>query len=355
VQKSVLFLALAAVAFSETPQTATDPAYAELDKAYQDLRAKEYDRAIAGFERAIALAPDRPSVRKDLAYALLKVGETTAARNQFAEAMRLDPGDDQVALEYAFLCYETHREATARRIFERYGKSNATAAQAFENIDRPLREGIARWKQALAVSPDNFSGHQELARLAEQRDELPLAAEHYERAWRLRPDHRELLLDLGRVWKQLDRTDEAGAALLAASRSSEARVAEQARELLPYRYPYIYEFERALALDPSNIELRRELAYLHLQMDRQAEAETQLERVVDQAPEDLAASAQLGLLKLAHGDRGGRDGSPQPRFGWRRRGFGGACTHCAADARGIARSARRSTRAGPESSGCKSG
>jgi Flp pilus assembly protein TadD len=145
VQKSVLFLALAAVAFSETPQTATDPAYAELDKAYQDLRAKEYDRAIAGFERAIALAPDRPSVRKDLAYALLKVGETTAARNQFAEAMRLDPGDDQVALEYAFLCYETHREATARRIFERYGKSNATAAQAFENIDRPLREGIARW------------------------------------------------------------------------------------------------------------------------------------------------------------------------------------------------------------------
>ena len=304
-QKSVLFLAIAAVALSQTPQTTTDPAYAELDKAYQDLRAKEYDRAIAGFERAIALAPDRPSVRKDLAYTLLKVGETPAARDQFAEAMRLDPGDDQVALEYAFLCYETHQEAPARRIFERYRKSSATAAQAFENIDRPLREGIARWKQALAVSPDNFSGHQELARLAEQRDELPLAAEHYEQAWRLRPEHRELLLDLGRVWKQLDRTEEAGAALLAASRSSEARVAEQARELLPSRYPYIYEFERALALDPSNIELRRELAYLHLQMDRQAAAETQLEHVVDQAPEDVKASAQLGLLKLAHGDEAG--------------------------------------------------
>jgi Tfp pilus assembly protein PilF len=199
VQKRVLFLAFAAVAFSQTPQTTVDPAYAELDKAYQALRTKEYDRAIAGFERAIALAPDRPSVRKDLAYTLLKVGETTSARDQFAEAMHLDPGDDQVALEYAFLCYETHQEATARRIFDRYRKSSATAAQAFENIDRPLREGIDRWKQALAVSPDNFSGHQELARLAEQRDEFPLAAEHYERAWRLRSDHRELLLDLGRV------------------------------------------------------------------------------------------------------------------------------------------------------------
>ena len=194
--------------------------------------------------------PDRPSVRKDLAYTLLKIGETAAARDQFAEAMRLDPGDDQVALEYAFLCYETHQEVAARRIFDRYRKSSATAAQAFENIDRPLREGIDRWRQALAVSPDNFSGHLELARLAEQRDELPLAAEHYERAWHLRPDHRDLLLDLGRVWKQLDRAEEAGAALLAASRGAEPRVAEQARELLPERYPYVYEFEKALALDP---------------------------------------------------------------------------------------------------------
>jgi Tfp pilus assembly protein PilF len=305
VQKRIFLLAYAAVAFSQTPQITTDPAYAELDKAYQALKVKEYDRAIAGFERAIALAPDRPSVRKDLAYTLLKVGETAAARDQFAEAMRLDPGDDQVALEYAFLCYETRQEVTARRIFDRYRKSSATAAQAFENIDRPLREGIERWKQALAVSPDNFSGHQELARLAEQRDELPLAAEHYERAWRLRPDHRELLLDLGRVWKQLDRAEEAGAALLAASRGAEASVAEHARELLPARYPYVYEFEKALALDPSNVELRREFAYLQLKMERQADAETQFAGVVERAPEDLLSAAQLGLLKMARGDGAG--------------------------------------------------
>ena len=206
VPKSILFLALAAAAFSQTRQTTIDPAYAELDKAYQALKAKDYDHAIAGFERAIALAPDRPSVRKDLGYTLLKVGETAAARDQFAEAMRLDPGDDQVALEYAFLCYETRQEITARRIFDRYRKSSATAAQAFENIDRPLREGIERWTQALAVSPDNFSGHQELARLAEQRDELPLAAEQYERAWRLRPDRLRALLSYIRPEEEATRT-----------------------------------------------------------------------------------------------------------------------------------------------------
>ncbi len=304
-QKRILFLACAAVALGQTPPASSDPAYAELDKAYQELKAKKYDSAIAGFERAIALAPDRPSVRKDLAYTLLKIGETSAARDQFAVAMRLDPGDDQVALEYAFLCYETHQEVAARRVFDRYRKSSATAAQAFENIDRPLREGIERWTQALQASPDNYSGHLELARLAEQRDELALAAEHYERAWRLRPDRRELLLDLGRMWKQLDRVEEAGAALLAASRGAEPRVAEQARELLPQRYPYVYEFEKALALDPSNVELRREFAYLQLQMENRPDAQTQFAGIVEQAPNDLASVAQLGLLKLSQGDSAG--------------------------------------------------
>jgi Flp pilus assembly protein TadD len=211
-----------------------DPAYRPLEQAYAALREKNYDQAIAGFRQAIALAPDRASIRKDLAYALLKVGENEAARDQFAEAMRLDPSDQHVALEYAFLSYETKQQAIARRIFDQIRKTgDATAEQAFQNIDRPLAEGIARWKKALEISPDNFSAHQELAALAEQRDELPLAAEQYEKAWRLKPGERELLLDLGRVWKLDGHTEEATYVLLAASRGEPARVAEKARELLP--------------------------------------------------------------------------------------------------------------------------
>jgi tetratricopeptide (TPR) repeat protein len=83
------------------------------------------------------------------------------------------------------------------------------------------------------------------------------------------------------VWQQQDRVEEAHAAVLAASRGGEPRVAEQARELLPSRYPYVYEFEKALDLDPSNDALRRELAYLHLEMGNRAAAEQQLERLPD--------------------------------------------------------------------------
>src|SRR5207244_263194 len=155
-------------------QTA-DPAYTPLEKAYAALKANHFDEAVTSFQQAIALAPSRASIRKDLAYTLLKIGENEAARDQFAEAMRLNPADEHVALEYAFLCYETKQQTIARRVFDRIRKTgNMTAEDAFQNIDRPLAEGIVRWQRAIEMSPGNFSAHEELARLAEQRDELLL-------------------------------------------------------------------------------------------------------------------------------------------------------------------------------------
>jgi Flp pilus assembly protein TadD len=294
---------LVALALQGSAAQDSDPSYQPLQRAYDALRDKNYEPAVAAFRRAIELAPNRPSIRKDLAYTLLKIGENKAARDQFAEAMRLDPTDQHVALEYGFLCYETNQQTEARRIFDRIRKTgDATAKQAFQNIDQPLADGIARWRKALETSPDNFSAHQELARLAEQRDELELASEHYEKAWRLKPDERSLMLDLGRVWQMLGRSEEAGFILLAASRGAQPRVAEKARELLPIRYPYVYEFERALEIDPKNFELRRELSYLLLQMGRKEDAERHFLILNQQAPDDLLSSAQLGFLRLNRQD-----------------------------------------------------
>jgi Tfp pilus assembly protein PilF len=297
----ILILSLAVtVAAGAQP---TDPAYAPLEKAYEALRAKNYDVAIASFQRAIAQAPQRASIRKDLAYTLLKVGSNDAALEQFGEAIRLDPSDQHVALEYAFLCYEAKQQAVARRIFDRIRKTgNTTAEEAFQNIDRPLAEGIARWQKALEMSPDNFSAHEELAKLAEQRDELQLAADHYEKAWRIKPEERALLLDLGRVWKALGRGEDATAALLAASRGAQPRVSERARELLPSRYPYVYEFQNAIRLDPKNVELRHELAYQQLEMGHKAEAEEQFRAIHQLSPDDLLSTAQLGFLLLNRRD-----------------------------------------------------
>jgi tetratricopeptide (TPR) repeat protein len=228
--------------------------------------------------------------------------------------MRLAPSDLHLALEYAFLCFEARdnapaRKAEARRIFARIRDSgdpasSATALQAFQNIDAPLAAGIARWQQVLATSPPTFGALYELAQLAEQRDDLDLAAASYRGAFQLLPERKSVLLELARVEKARANPEGAMSALLAASRGGETRAAEFAREQLPKRYPYVYEFREALALDPTNAALHRELAYLLLQMSEKDqavrdEAEQEFQRIVDASPADYLAAAQLGLLYLA--------------------------------------------------------
>ena len=300
----VMLFALGGLVCAQTPQPAADPAYAPLARAYDALRAHDYDAAVTGFLEGIKWAPERAAIHKDLAYTYLKIGENVLAREQFHDAMKIDASDVQVAMEYAFLCYETKEQAEARRIFDRIRKTgNATAEQAFRNIDGPLEAGIERWEKAIALGADNFSAHFELATLAEQRDEFELAAEHYERAWRLSPERRSVLVDLGRVLKAAGDEERANAALLAASRGGETRAAEMARELLPERYPFVPEFRRALEFDPKNVELRRELGFLLLQMGQPGDAEAEFRALAEPAPGDLLATAQLGFLLYSRGAR----------------------------------------------------
>ena len=303
-------------------EPARDPAYEPLAKAFDALRTHEFDNAISFFEKAVAVAPDRADIHKNLAYTLLKTGDSEAAREQFGEAMRIEPGDLHLALEYAFLCYEARedapaRKAEARRIFARVrdsadAASRATASLAFENIDAPLAAEIARWQHVLATSAPTFSAFYELAHLAEQRDELEIAAGSYRSAFQLLPARKSVLLELARVEKARGDTEGMMAALLAASRGGETRAAELAREQLPERYPYVYEFRKALELDPGNDGLHRELAFLLLEMSGHGEnavpsgdpaflneAIQEFKRIVSTAPADYLAAAQLGFLYQA--------------------------------------------------------
>lgn len=317
--KRVLISLLVAAALA---RSAEDPAWAPLNKAFEALRHRDYDAAVPFFELAVSISPARSDIHKNLAYTLLKTGETAAARDHFGEAMRLEPADLHLALEYAFLCYEATdnapaRKAEARRIFDQVRHAPdpsvaATAERAYRNIDTPLAAGIARWKTVLASSVPTFSAHYELAQLAEQRDDLPLAATHYTAAFLLLPERKSVLLEVARVEKARGNPEAAIAALLAASRGGEPRAAELAREQLPDRYPYVYEFRQALALDDRNQALHHEFAWLLLSMSEKdptklPEAEQEFKALVDAAPEDYLAAAQLGLLYL---ERSAPDAQP---------------------------------------------
>jgi Flp pilus assembly protein TadD len=119
---------------------------AELSTAYAAPAQQDYDRAIASFRQGLQKQPQNAAGHKDLGYTLLKAGVTADARDEFAIVLQLDSHDDVAALEYAFLCYETGKPIEARRTFDRLrthgltATTRATAAEAFQNIDRPLAE-----------------------------------------------------------------------------------------------------------------------------------------------------------------------------------------------------------------------
>lgn len=281
---------------------------AEANRGYEALRAGRYDEAVEAFERALEVDPGLRHVRKDLAYALLRRGDREEARRHFRLLHREDPSDEMAALEYAFLCYETRQVQQARRVFDtlRRGAQDArvrqTAGEAFERVDRPLREGIEQWSEAVRRAPQQWSAHEELARLAEARDELALAAEHYELAWKLRPQKYELLLDLARVWRELGREQQSRAALATAWRRGPARVAELAREMLHGAVPSAEVQELAAPIPSPAAEVaaapplppyemgERSLAGSYVQ-----DAYRYFRMALEENPEDARAQYMLGV------------------------------------------------------------
>ena len=154
----------------------------------------------------------------------------------------------------------------------------------------------------MEAAPGQWSGHEELARLADQRDELELAAAQYEMAWKLRPARTELLLDLERVWSGLGRPQDARSALVAAWRTGPARVAETARERLGGAVPA--DTELALAT-PKSTGAGGEDAVLHakemglksLEQSYLADALRYLTLANQQAPEDTEVQYGLGVVE----------------------------------------------------------
>jgi tetratricopeptide (TPR) repeat protein len=282
------------------------PAVADGD-AYQAAAAGQLELAAQRFRSAIEAAPTQVTLRKDFAYLLLRMGETAAARDQFREVVRLAPSDSHAALEYAFLCHETGQQSEAWALFRdlrnaRDPEHRKTARTTFARLDEELAARVNSLRAAVAANPVDEPSHTELARVLLVRNDFAKAATHFETAYRLKPEYPERLLSMAEAASKAGDTERARSALLAASRGRNAFVAEQARALLPDRYPYLYEFQNALALDPSNAALGRETGYFLLSLERRGEAAQVFRQVVSHHPDDALATAQLGFLLLEDGD-----------------------------------------------------
>ena len=292
-----------------------DQPAAVLNRAYEQLRLKQYDKAVDGFRQALALDPSQVQVYKDLAYTLQKMGETEQAVEAFEAYHKARPSDYQTIMELAYLYVQVQKEDRALEFFRRAMDSpdRAQAAQArqgYQNVEGPILAEVARWSKAIEQDPQNFDARESLADAYVRHGDAARAIEQYTWLRREAPSRYRHLITLSELHSKLAVTgdaksdaahaDAARAYALLAWRSPDARVAGQGRGIFngneEERYPYGPEFERALELEPWQTAIAKELAYLYLTMNRQDRAVPLLERVVRESPQDAQSIAQLRML-----------------------------------------------------------
>ncbi len=289
-------------------ERAIKPARAALDLAYGELADGDFEAAIGALREAVRVDPGDTAALKELAYALLRAGETEQARDAFQQALELAPADERTALELAYLEHETGRAAEALKRFSALRESSdesmrAAAAETAARIEAELDASIARWEATIVADPANRSVQIELGDLYRDRNEPEQAATRYLAAWNLDgPNRDEILLKLAAAREAAGDPIGAQGAWLAASRSPEVRIAEIARDSLPDRHTWANEYRAALELRPADHALRKELAYLLLEVGLHTEAMAEFEILVREAPADLQAVAQLAFLYRSRGN-----------------------------------------------------
>jgi tetratricopeptide (TPR) repeat protein len=310
-----MFIVIAGALCIALAQDQGGPAATVLNRAYQQLRLKQYDDAVAGFRQALALDPSQVQVYKDIGYTLQKMGETEQVVDAFESYHRARPGDYQTIMELAYLYAQVQKEDRALEFFRRAMDSSdraqaAQARQGYQNVEGPIVAEIARWTAAIQQDPKNVDAHESLATAYVRRGDTVQAIEQYtwlRREAPLRYRHLVVLSELhaklaatGDARSDAAHADTARAYALLAWRSADPRVSGQGRALFnggaSERYPYGPEFEKALELEPLQTGIRKELAYLYLTMQQPARAVPLFQRVVYEAPDDQQSAAQLRML-----------------------------------------------------------
>lgn len=272
-----------------------------LNNAYQDLRRKEYDAAIAKFRRVLEMDPRRAELHREIAYTYMKMGETEQAIEAFEAYEHARPGDPRNQLDLAYLYHQTKKEQQALELFRRVSRSKdvklaAQARQAYEGIETQMVAEIARWSQAVAADPASDGNRELLAEAYARHDEPGKAIEQYLANRKLKAARYPDLIRLAQLYAETGDTARACGYYLIASRMPDPRVAEMGRQGLGGRYPYASEFEAALELEPFQQQVRREVGYLYITMKQPLAAARHFEQVVEREPADFQSLAQLGFL-----------------------------------------------------------
>jgi Flp pilus assembly protein TadD len=145
--------------------------------------------AVRLFRHGLALDPNDPTIRKNLAAALASAGDVPAAVAEYQEVLRRRPDFAEAHSGLGYLLWRLGRTALAREQVETALRLKPDSAEACNHLGLmlPDAEAVAVYRRALQLDPTLAEAHNNLAGALFRLGRRSEALEHFEAAVRLAP------------------------------------------------------------------------------------------------------------------------------------------------------------------------
>jgi tetratricopeptide (TPR) repeat protein len=260
--------------------------YKELAGVYN--RSDYVDRAVSEYKQAIAADPESLFLRVELAELYWRVGRVGEAVHEAEDVLKSDPD------------YPDAHRLLARLYWHMLGED-----QGQKTNKELLHKAIEHMEALTRLQPSDLDSWEVLGRLYKMNDQGKKAEEAFRKVLNVDPDSREGLGSLAQLY--FEQGDYAGTVDLL-KKIPEADMDPPLLGMLGYAYSQTrdYEsavatYEKALAKDPENKELRRAYAVALIGTGNTAAARAELEKILKADPDDAATYLQMAKIDRQEG------------------------------------------------------
>jgi tetratricopeptide (TPR) repeat protein len=172
------------------------------------------DRAIAEFEKIVALEPRSVDERMVLGQLYTVKHDAKRAEEQFKTAKAIEPDSEEVVLNLARLYAESGdydhaaKEIEAVAVADRTAKMEAALGAAYDQLKRP-KEAIAAYQRAVDMEPGDLRTLEALAQALLSDNQLDEALKQYRELAAEDPENSSALVHIGEIQRRQGKYEDA--------------------------------------------------------------------------------------------------------------------------------------------------
>jgi tetratricopeptide (TPR) repeat protein len=278
-----------------------------LKLADTQVRLGKIEEAKQNCLKAAEMNPDDPEVRRVLAKAYIRSGELAQAAAEMERVIELEPKNLAGYRDLAAIYSRQREEEKAMEVYRKLVDANDSQPQARLLLAKALQragkgdEAEAEFKKIIELAPMDIGSYRNLASFEMARGRPEVAIQVYLDATATMPREPDGYLLLGRVYGQLERTEDAKtmyrraldvAPGTVAAYGALAEIEEERNDITEA----IDIYGAGLRARPDSITLRFGLASAYVRARDRAAAVDQFKKIVELVPRWAEAHYNLGVL-----------------------------------------------------------